>query len=54
MLSFKECTCGKTTFKLLVDTKICVACTSCGTLFTDLETLHDVPAENLHFQLRPA
>lgn len=54
MLSLKECTCGKTTFQILVDTKIRVACTACGTLFTDVEDLHDAPTSNLQFKLEHA
>lgn len=53
MLALKECTCGETTFKILVDTKIRVACTKCGGFFSDLEELPEVPL-NASFKLSPA
>ena len=54
MLSLKECTCGETTFKILVDTKIRVACAVCGTLFSDPAKLPEVELKNVNFQLRHA
>lgn len=53
MLALKECTCGETTFKILVDTKIRAACTKCGTLFTQLDELPEAPV-NFNFKLSPA
>lgn len=54
MLSIKKCTCGETTFKLLVDIKVVAACAKCGSLFTDVEILPEVPLQNTAFQLRHA
>lgn len=54
MFSLKECTCGATTFKILVDTNIRVACTKCGGFFSDLDQLNDIKLQDVNFQLRPA
>ena len=51
MLSMKKCTCGETTFKLLIDVKLFVACTKCGTLFCEPEGLPELQV-NPSFQLR--
>lgn len=54
MLAIKACPCGATTFKILVDIKIYVACTKCGGFFTNPKELPELPETPVQFQLSPA
>ena len=53
MFEMKKCNCGATTFKLLVDVNIHVACTNCGTFFKDVDELQGKHV-NINFKLEHA